>query len=154
LIQHQTFAPRAVAAELLREILLRSQRQGIEPSLAVLKRHKPSPFLLNYLPDGYSLALDYAMPLGRRKRTLALMQQLNALVAAAGGSFFLAKDSTLRPEDFARAFAPQTLAQFRALKARYDPDELLQTDIYRRVIRPALEAVTVHGQPYSVVGGG
>jgi len=154
LIQHQTFAPRAVAAELFLEILRRSQRQGIEPSLAVLKRHKPSPFLLNYLSDGYSLALDYAMPRGRRKRTLALMQQLNALVAEAGGSFFLAKDSTLRPDDFARAFAPQTLAQLRALKAQCDPDELLQTDLYRRVIRPALDAAATHGQPYTLVREG
>jgi FAD/FMN-containing dehydrogenase len=151
LIQHQTFAPRAVASDLFREILARSQRQGLEPSLAVLKAHKPSPFLLNYLPDGYSLALDYAMPRGRHERTLALMQELNALVAAAGGSFFLAKDSTLRPDDLARAFAPGALERFRALKARYDPDELLQTDIYRRVIRPALVAAQPQGEPYSLV---
>ncbi len=154
LIQHQTFAPRAVASDLLREILARSQRQGLEPSLAVLKAHKPSPFLLNYLPNGYSLALDYAMPRGRRTRTLALMRELNDLVAQAGGSFFLAKDSTLRPEDFSRAFAAEALARFRALKTQYDPDELLQTDIYRRVVRPALRSATAAGQAYSVVREG
>jgi FAD/FMN-containing dehydrogenase len=141
LIQHQTFAPRTIAVDLFREVLARSQRRGVEPSLAVLKSHQPSPFLLNYLPDGYSLALDYAMPFGRRTRTLALMQELNELVAAAGGGFFLAKDSTLRPDEFARAFAPEALARFRALKAEYDPEELLQTDIYRRVVKPALAAV-------------
>jgi decaprenylphospho-beta-D-ribofuranose 2-oxidase len=150
LIQHQAFASRAIAAELFREILARSQRAGLEPSLAVLKKHKPSPFLLNYLPDGYSLALDYAMPQSRAERTLILMRELNALVAEAGGAFFLAKDSTLRPEDFARVFAPEVLSQFRTLKARYDPDELLQTDIYRRVVRPALEAIATPGQPYTL----
>ncbi len=135
LIQHQTFAPRAIAAELFREILVRSQRAGVEPALAVLKTHKPSPFLLNYLPDGYSLALDYALPRGREGRTLALMDELNILVAGAGGSFFLAKDSTLRSREWALAFAPQALARFAAIKARYDPEELVQTDIYRRVVR-------------------
>lgn len=154
LIQQQTFAPRAIAADLFREALSRSQRRGLEPSLAVLKKHKPSPFLLNYLPDGYSLALDYAVPRGREMRTLALMDELNALVAEAGGSFFLAKDSTLRPEDFRRAFAPQALARFAALKAQYDPDELLQTDIYRRVIRPALPAAAAREQSYSATREG
>jgi FAD/FMN-containing dehydrogenase len=146
LIQHQSFAPKAVAEELFREILMRSQRRGVEPSLAVLKKHKPSPFLLNYLPHGYSLALDYALPPGRRERTLALMDELNELVAAQGGCFFLAKDSTLQPDVFRRVFAPETLAQFAALKAEYDPEELLQTDIYRRVVRPVLQAHVVAGQ--------
>lgn len=140
LIQHQTFAPRAVAPDLFRQILARSQQARLEPALAVLKKHRPSPFLLNYLPDGYSLALDYAVPRRTERRTLDLMAELNARVAEAGGTFFLAKDSTLSPEAFAQAFDPATLARFRALKAQYDPGELLQTDVYRRVLRPAMEA--------------
>jgi FAD/FMN-containing dehydrogenase len=138
LIQHQTFAPRDAAPALFRAILERSQRAGLEPSLAVLKKHKPSPFLLNYLPDGYSLALDYAVPRGKEAATLALLGELNVLVADHGGSFFLAKDSTLTPDDFRRAFPAAALARFHALKQHYDPGELLQTDIYRRVVRPAL----------------
>jgi decaprenylphospho-beta-D-ribofuranose 2-oxidase len=140
LIQHQTFAPCAVAADLFREILSRSQQAHLEPALAVLKKHRPSPFLLNYLPDGYSLALDYAVPRRAERRTLALMAELNTLVAESGGSFFLAKDSTLTPQPFAQAFDPTALARFRALKAQCDPGELLQTDAYRRVLRPAMEA--------------
>ncbi len=140
LIQHQTFAPRAVAPDLFRQILTRSQQARLEPALAVLKKHRPSPFLLNYLPDGYSLALDYAVPRRTEQRTLALMAELNALVAAAGGTFFLAKDSTLAPQDFAQTFDPSALMRFRALKNQYDPGELLQTDAYRRVLRPAMQA--------------
>jgi decaprenylphospho-beta-D-ribofuranose 2-oxidase len=146
LIQHQTFAPRAVAPALFRQILARSQQARLEPALAVLKKHRPSPFLLNYLPDGYSLALDYAVPRGTEQRTLELMGELNTLVAKSGGSFFLAKDSTLTPEDFARACEPNALSEFRTLKARYDPGELLQTDIYRRILRPAMELATALGQ--------
>jgi FAD/FMN-containing dehydrogenase len=138
LIQHQSFVARAAAPGVFRAILERSQAAGLAPSLAVLKKHRPSEFLLNYLPDGYSLALDYAVPPGTEAATLALMGELNQLVADHGGTFFLPKDSTLTPDDFRRAFPVAALERFAALKARYDPDELLQTDIYRRVLRPAL----------------
>jgi decaprenylphospho-beta-D-ribofuranose 2-oxidase len=138
LIQHQSFVPRAAAPTVFRAILERSHAAGLAPSLAVLKKHRPSDFLLNYLPDGYSLALDYAVPRGTEATTLALMRELNALVADHGGTFFLPKDSTLTPDDFRRAFPAAALERFAALKAAYDPGELLQTDIYRRVMRPAL----------------
>lgn len=138
LIQHQTFAPALAAPHLFHEILERSQRAGVEPALAVLKKHRASSFLLNYLPDGYSLALDYAVPRSRAGVVEALMRDLNALVAESGGTFFLAKDSTLAPEQFARSMPAGALRRFKALKARCDPNELLQTDLYRRVIRPAL----------------
>jgi FAD/FMN-containing dehydrogenase len=140
LIQHQSFVPRAAAERTFRAILERSQAAGLAPSLAVLKKHRPGTFLLNYLSDGYSLALDYAVPRGSERATLALMRELNALVAASGGSFFLPKDSTLTPEDFGRAYAADALARLGDLKRTYDPGELLQTDLYRRVMRPALAA--------------
>jgi decaprenylphospho-beta-D-ribofuranose 2-oxidase len=140
LIQQQSFVPKESAATVFREILRRSQAARLEPSLAVLKKHRPSAFLLNYLPDGYSLALDYAVPRRTEPAVLALMSELNALVADHGGTFFLAKDSTLAPEQFQRAFPAAALDRFAALKAQYDPRELLQSDIYRRVLRPALAA--------------
>jgi FAD/FMN-containing dehydrogenase len=136
LIQQQSFVPREQAPKVFRALLARSQLAALQPALAVLKRHRPSPFLLNYLPDGYSLALDYAVP--RETATLMLMAELNALVAANGGTFFLAKDSTLTPEDYLLASDPAALAEFARLKRQYDPDELLQTNLYRRVLRPAL----------------
>jgi decaprenylphospho-beta-D-ribofuranose 2-oxidase len=138
LIQQQSFVPRERANAVFRALLTRSQLAGLQPALAVLKRHRPSPFLLNYLPDGYSLALDYAVPRGREAATLKLMAELNALVASSGGTFFLAKDSTLTPEDYLLASDPAALAEFARLKRECDPDELLQTNLYRRVLRPAL----------------
>lgn len=141
LIQHQTFAATERAPGIFREILERSQRAGIEPALAVLKKHRPSPFLLNYLPDGYSLALDYAVPRGYDGRVEALLRELNELVVESGGTFFLAKDSTLASEQFTRTMPVEALCRFKALKQSCDPDELLQTDLYRRVIRPALASV-------------
>jgi FAD/FMN-containing dehydrogenase len=139
LLQHQCFVPRAAAPTVFRALLERSHSAGLQPALAVVKWHLPNAFLLDYLCDGYSLALDYAVPRGREAATLALLRALNALVADAGGRFYLAKDSTLTPEDYRRTYPRETLARWRALKARYDPTELLQTNIYRRVLRPALD---------------
>jgi hypothetical protein len=143
LIQHQSFVPKEHAEAVFKAIIERSQKARLVPSLAVLKKHRPSDFLLNYLPDGYSLALDYAVPRGTEQRTLALMADLNALVAEHGGTFFLAKDSTLSPEDYRRAFGAAPLERFATMKAQYDPQERLQTDIYRRVMAPALKMATL-----------
>jgi decaprenylphospho-beta-D-ribofuranose 2-oxidase len=51
----------------------------------------------------------------------------------ANGRFYFAKDSTLRPE-VARAYlGDEAITQFRALKERCDPHNLLQTNMWRRV---------------------
>src|SRR5262249_4082157 len=144
LIHHHSFLPHETAQTTCCAILERSQAAGLIPSPAILKKHLPSPFLLNYLPDGYwSLALDYAAPSDadeRLRATGALLCDLNTLAADAGGAFFLAQDSTLTPDLFARTVPPVILAHFARLKAQHDPAELLQSDLYRRVLRPALAA--------------
>ena len=62
-----------------------------------------------------------------------LTQELDEIVLAAGGRFYFAKDSTLRPE-VARAYlGDERIAAFHELKRRCDPDNLLQTDLWRRV---------------------
>lgn len=144
LIQQQTFLSGSAAPVVFRAILGRAQQAGIEPALAVLKKHRASPFLLNYLPNGYSLALDFAVSRRREQAVEALVYELNQYVAENGGMFFLAKDSTLTPKQFAQTLPAAALRQFSRLKAQYDPDELLQTDIYRRVLRPALVRVDQH----------
>lgn len=138
LLQHQSFVAAETAPEVFWGLLARARAAGFVSSLAVLKKQRASEFLLNYLCDGYSLALDFSVTRGAERAAVALMRDLNAMTAEAGGRFFLAKDATLTPDHFRQAFPAATLAQFRALKARYDPAETLQTDIYRRVIRSAL----------------
>src|SRR5262249_5083579 len=72
LIHHHSYLPHETAQATCRTILERSQAAGLIPSLAILKKHLPSPFLLNYLPDGYwSLALDYAAHPGAEERLRA-----------------------------------------------------------------------------------
>src|SRR6185295_4960589 len=86
--------------------------------------------------DGFSMAMDFAVP----RRAAALQQmthELDRMVLEAGGRFYFAKDSSLTPHAAARYLGEATLARFKALKARCDPHEILQTELYRRVLRPA-----------------
>src|SRR5262249_46809702 len=46
LIQYQTFVPRASAEGVYLELLARARAAGLTPYLGVLKRHRPTPFLV------------------------------------------------------------------------------------------------------------
>lgn len=144
LIQHQTFLPLATAADAYSEMLRLAQRRGLPPYLGVTKRHRPDKFLLTHAVDGYSFALDFKVTGGRgragnRPALQALADELNAIALAAGGRFYFAKDSTLTPDVAARYLGEATLRRFQALKQRCDPAEVLQSNLYRRILRPAWE---------------
>jgi FAD/FMN-containing dehydrogenase len=102
------------------------------PYLVVLKRHRPDAFLMSHALDGYSLAMDFPVP-SRRERLWDFSHRLTDLVLSRGGKFYFAKDSVLRPKDLQRMYGEETLATFRALKARLDPQGLLVSDLARRV---------------------
>ena len=133
LIQYQPFIPKETAHDAFRDILTLCQRRGLPNYLTVLKRHKPDDFLMTYAVDGFSLAMDFRVTSANRQRLTWLAREMDEIVLAAGGRFYFAKDSTLRPE-VARAYlGDETIARFRELKRRCDPDGLLQTDLWRRV---------------------
>jgi decaprenylphospho-beta-D-ribofuranose 2-oxidase len=133
LIQYQSFVPAENALETYGAMLALCQQHGLPSYLAVLKRHRPDDFLISHGVDGYSLAMDFRVTARRRPRLRKLAAQLDALVLAAGGRFYLAKDSTLRPE-VARAYlGDDVIATLGDLKRRFDPDSLLQSNLWRRL---------------------
>jgi FAD/FMN-containing dehydrogenase len=131
-IQYQVFVPQGTARDLFRDILRRCQAARRPPYLAVLKRHRPDDFLLSHAVDGWSLALDFAVR-DRREALWALAEQLTRAVLDAGGRFYFAKDAVLRPADVERAYGRERVARFLALKRRLDPDDVLTSDLWRRV---------------------
>ncbi len=137
LIQHQSFVPTEAAEEIFGQILARSHAAGHVPTFAVLKKHRASPFLLNYLLDGYSLALDFPVRRGEEESLRSLADELNDLVAEAGGRCYFAKDSTATAEQVRRMYPTDALALFAALKQQYDPKGLLSSNLYRRAHSPA-----------------
>nr|MBF6590508.1 FAD-binding oxidoreductase [Ktedonobacterales bacterium] len=136
LVAHQSFLPRDTAIETIRGLLVRAQVAEHVPSLALLKKHRASDFLLTPLPAGYSLTLEIPLRPGGEARAQALLRDLNTIVIEAGGCCSLATDSAANAEQARRMIGEQRLARFREVKAQSDPDGLLCTDLYRRVIAP------------------
>lgn len=133
IIQYQAFIPASQALPAMETLLRLGQTHGAPNFLSVLKRHRPDPFLLTHGLDGYSLAMDFHISDRNRARVRQLARHMDEVVLDAGGRFYFAKDSTLRPE-VARAYLGQeTIEQFCRLKQRCDPDGLIETDLWRRV---------------------
>lgn len=132
LIQYQSFLPKDAAQDAYFEILALCKSRRMPSYLGVIKRHRPDDFLLTHSLDGYSLALDFAVSDRNRSRLRRLTSDLNKIVLQAGGRFYFAKDSTLNPEEVRQYLGEKTVSDFQKLKARVDPDGLLQSDLYRR----------------------
>lgn len=138
LIQHQAFLPLEAARAGFAALIERAHAAGLPPSLAVLKKQRASDFTLNYLLDGYSLALDFPVRRHEERRMLALAHELNEITLDHGGRLYFAKDSTLTAAQTRRMLPPAALAAFATLKSTYDPRETLQSELYCRALRPAL----------------
>jgi decaprenylphospho-beta-D-ribofuranose 2-oxidase len=124
-------ADRAAAA--MERLMELSRAAGLPPYLAVFKRHRADDFLMSYAVDGYSLALDYRVTPGNRERVWALAHRMDEVVLEAGGRFYFAKDSTLQRATVERFLPRERREAFTALKQRCDPENLLQTELYRRL---------------------
>ncbi len=144
LIQYQCIIPRDEAGEAFSLILQMCQVRGLPSYLGVTKRHRPDDFLFSHGVDGYSLALDFRVTRRNRQRLLALTHALDAIVLAHSGRFYFAKDSTLEPDSAGAYLGREAIGRFLALKARCDPDNLLQTDLWRRVFAPLADREEFH----------
>jgi L-gulonolactone oxidase len=92
--QYQCVVPKAAAPDAMAEMLARIARSGEGSFLAVLKTlgEAPSPGLLSFPMPGVTLALDFR---NRGAETLRLLGELDAVVAAAAGRLYPAKDGRL-----------------------------------------------------------
>ncbi|WP_322042781.1 FAD-binding oxidoreductase [Paraburkholderia sp. J67] len=103
--QYQCVVPPEAARDATREILDAIASSGTGSFLAVLKRcgDIPSPGLLSFPREGTSLALDFPQ---RDAQNTRLFARLDAIVAAARGRLYPAKDAHMSGSDF-RAAYPQ-----------------------------------------------
>jgi decaprenylphospho-beta-D-ribofuranose 2-oxidase len=127
-VQYQFVVPDE-CAEVVVEVIERLSSSKVPSFFAVLKRFGPqNPGLLSFPREGFTLALD--MPVGPSALPQVL-DDLDAMVGAAQGRVYLAKDARLDAAT-AAAMYPR-LDQFRAVKRRVDPDGLLTSDLARRL---------------------
>lgn len=119
--QYQCLIPEQSARQATRELLRAIAASGKGSFLAVLKRcgDIASPGLISFPQPGTSLALDF--PQSDDLET-DLFPRLDAIVRAAGGRLYPAKDAHMRGEDFRRSYpAWQQLEALRdpALNSRF-----------------------------------
>ncbi|HRJ26585.1 MAG TPA: FAD-dependent oxidoreductase [Fimbriimonadaceae bacterium] len=124
LIQFQPFVPWDDALNTFRTLLQDCQDHDFVPSLAVLKKHRASPFALDYAGDSYSLALDFPVQLHRESQLLSFLEGQTERLLMQGSRFYFAKDILLQPQHLGMFLAPSLLHELQDAKSRWDPENL------------------------------
>ena len=137
----QAFVPRFHAEALFKEIMRRSQENDFMPLWCIIKQHRQDPFLLSYQVDGFSLEVNYHIVPQTVQRLHKMLQELMDRVIAAGGRFYLAKDSLLTNSLYRRSVGDAAVEAFLHLKQQYDPEMLFQSNLFRRVFQPSLQEI-------------
>lgn len=123
--QHQFVVPPDSQESAVAEVLSVIAASGQGSFLAVLKTLGPgqSGGLVSFHGPGTSLALDFP---NRGAATLALLERLDQIVAAAGGRVYPAKDGRMSPAVFQAGYP-----LWRELERQRDP--LFSSGFWRRV---------------------
>ncbi|HEV2264644.1 MAG TPA: FAD-binding oxidoreductase [Stellaceae bacterium] len=116
-VQYQCVLPKVASRAGLSALLGRIAAAGAGSFLSVLKLLGPGRGMLSFPMEGYTLALDFPAD----PANLALLTELDAIVAAHGGRVYLAKDARIAAADFRRAYAGAGLDEFAAVRNAVDP---------------------------------
>lgn len=111
LLQYQCVLPLECKAD-LRLLFEMIAQSGQGSFLGVLKRfgNKPSPGMMSFPCEGYTLALDFKN-LGESSKDL--FEELDAVVLRAGGRLYSAKDALMNPKTFQQGYPQwQKFAEF------------------------------------------
>lgn len=135
----QAFVPGQHAREIFEQVLRYSQQQGCMPLWSIIKQHRRDPFLLSYQVDGFSLELNYQRTHQMAQTLERTLRYMIALVIEAGGRFYPAKDHFLTHSQYRQSVGDEVVDTFLGLKQHYDPEKLLQSDLFRRLFQPSLE---------------
>ncbi|MGQ0672196.1 MAG: FAD-binding oxidoreductase [Hyphomicrobium sp.] len=127
-VQHQCVIPPNNAREVLVDILTRIARQGNASFLAVLKTLGPGDGLISFPMPGYTLALDFSFG----PRTLALLEDIDRVVSAAGGRIYLAKDARQSRATFEAGYAA-ALPKFRELRRKLGAETRIASHLSQRL---------------------
>jgi len=133
----QAYVPRENATEIFEQVLRYSQQQDCIPLWCIIKQHKRDSYLLSYQVDGFSLEMNYQRTHQGAHKLEQVLQHMIATVIEAGGKFYLAKDHFMTPAQYRQSVGDEAVETFLKMKQRYDPETLLQSDLYRRLFQPS-----------------
>ncbi len=126
-LQHQCVIPADNARDVLARILDRASRFGNASFLAVLKQLGDSHGLISFPMRGYTLAMDFPVS----DAVFGFLDEIDALVAAAGGRLYLAKDARQSRATFEQGYAG--LDRFRALRRQIGADQHFASHLSARL---------------------
>jgi FAD/FMN-containing dehydrogenase len=126
-LQHQCVIPAANARAVLAEIMARVARRGSASFLAVLKQLGNSHGLMSFPLRGYTLAMDFPIT----DTLFSFLDEIDALVVAAGGRLYLAKDARQSRTTFEAGYP--ALGAFRDLRRRINANERLVSHLSARL---------------------
>lgn len=114
-IQYQFVVPLESGRNVMGRILGELREHGMVSFLSVLKRFGPgsSEAMLSFPMEGYTLALDIPI----RDGIMTVLDELDELVAAAGGRIYLVKDARTSARMLAQGYPG--LGRFREAVAKY-----------------------------------
>jgi decaprenylphospho-beta-D-ribofuranose 2-oxidase len=126
-LQHQCVIPAANARGVLAEIMQRVARRGTASFLAVLKQLGDGHGLMSFPLRGYTLAMDFPIT----DTLFGFLDELDALVVAAGGRLYLAKDARQSRATFEAGYA--ALGSFRDIRRRIGANDRLVSHLSARL---------------------
>lgn len=128
-VQYQAVFPYQTCREGLTAMLEMLSSNNRSSFLAVLKSAGPeSGGLLSFPKPGYTLALDIPI---NNDSLFPFLRSLDELVIRFGGRVYLAKDSTLAPENFRKMYP--RLKEFQQIKKQIDPENIFSSSMARRL---------------------
>lgn len=133
LVQFQATVPAVEAGKTFPSLIDLCRKKGFPPTLVVMKHHRPGIGLLDYLVDGYSLAIDLNQKPGTQTELIQLYRNLADIAISVGGKIYLAKDFLMTSDQFARSQPTANLAQFKEIRRKMDPELQLTSGLAVRL---------------------
>lgn len=129
--EYEPLIPRARAKDVIAKIISLTHKYKMPAYLSAIKIHQKDDFLISYSMDGYSFAIDIPKRPKDKKKQDELFREMNKLVIEVGGIIYLAKDVNLTSDEFKKMY--KNFDKFLAVKKKYDPNDIFQSDMYRRI---------------------
>jgi len=127
-LQYQCVIPQASSLDVLGELLERISTRGNASFLAVLKKLGDGDGIMSFGLPGYTLALDFPMT----ATIMNFLDELDRVVVAAGGRFYLAKDARQSRATFEAGYP--AIQRFNEIRRSLDPEGRIRSRLSQRLL--------------------